>query len=165
MRWYLDFFAFFYKNSLLSLFTFYLFRSTDTSNYIKLIVYILMSLTFNVDFCSGVFLSQTLESCGIVLQDFQPCTSEEQGNFIHKLLEHLHLNQTRSKTSLIIKTTLSLRDFHPIIFRSMKYNCFFHVHIKFRKDSLFSTISSFKSPSESALYQKALFIILSLSLV
>jgi len=110
----------------------------------KLFVSILISLTLSVHFCSSALFPQTLESCGIFLQDFHPITSGEQADFIHGLLEHLHLNQTRL-TSLILKTNLSQRDIHPIIFRSMKYDCFLHVHINFGKDSLLSTIPSIKN--------------------
>jgi len=111
---------------------------------------------FNLHFCSGIFLTQTFESCGIFLLDFQPY-NRQQGDFIHEALEHLHLNQSRP-TSLIIKTKLYQKEIHPEIFRSMKYDCFFYVHINFGKD-LFSTIPSFENPFQRPLYTRALFII------
>jgi len=76
---------------------------------------------------------------------------------VHEIIEHLQLRQ-RASRSLIIKNELAKKDFHPGIFRSMKYECFLHVHINFGKD-LFSTIPRFEDPLQSALYQKALFLV------
>jgi len=131
------------------------FPSSDSS--IKLAVCTTICLIAHLPLCSGVFLSQSFESCGIFLHDFQPYT-REQGDFIHEALEHLHLNQSRP-TSLIIKTELSQKEIHPNIFRSMNYDCFFYVHINFGAN-IFSTIPPFKTDLEGSLYMKALFIIL-----
>jgi len=44
------------------------------------------------------------------------------------------------------------------IFRSMNFDCFFHVHINFG-DYLFSTIPSFENPSQRSLYMRGVFLI------
>jgi len=117
-----------------------------SSSFTKLAVCI-----FNLDLWSSIFLSQSFESCGIFLQDFQPYT-EEQGDFMYKIIEHLGLNQTRAM-ALIIKTEISKKKIHSNIFRSMmSMLTFVHEH-------LFSTIPSFEKPLQSALYQRACFLL------
>jgi len=129
---------------------------SSTSN-IKLAVCIAIYSISSLKFCCSAFLSRKLEICGIFLQDFQPYT-REQGDFIHEALEVFQFNQTKRPTTFIIKNKLSHKKIHLSIFRSMNYDCFFFVHINFGKD-LFSTIPSFKEPLQSALYQKALFLL------
>jgi len=124
--------------------------------YKQLAAYIVICSIMDITACSHVFLSETFEACGIFLSDFQS-TSHEQGDVIHEIIEHLQLSQKTSR-SLMIKNELAKKDIHPGIFRSMKYECFLYVHINFGKD-LFSTIPRFEDPLQSALYQKALFLI------
>jgi len=111
---------------------------------------------FNLCTCCNIFSSETFETCGVFFEDFQPYTSE-QGDFVHELLEHLHLNHKTSPQSVIIKTKLSKKEIHPDIFRSMKYDCYLFVHVNFG-NQLLSTIPSIKNPLKSA-YQKGLFVI------
>jgi len=118
-------------------------------------LFIVFCSLFKLCTCSNIFSAETFETCGVFLQDFELYTTEQR-DFIHEVLEHLHLNQIRSQ-SVIIKTKASKRKIHPSIFRSMKYDCYLYVHINFGK-KLLSTIPSIKNPLKSA-YQKGLFII------
>jgi len=110
----------------------------------------------NIVTCSSIVLPQTFETCGIFVNDSQPI-SNQQADFLQDIIEDLLLNHKNSR-SLMIKNNLSQRDVHPHIFRSMKYDCFLYVHINFGND-LFSMIPPFDTPIQSALYQKALFLI------
>jgi len=124
--------------------------------YKQLATYIVICSILDNTVCSSLFLPQTFETCGIFLSDFQS-TSNEQGDVVQEIIEHLQLTQKTSPSS-IIENELTHRDLHPDIFRSMKYECYLYVHINFRK-KLFSTIPRMKNSSQSALYQKALFLI------
>jgi len=106
---------------------------------------------------TSILVSETFQSCGIFIKDSQPISSK-QGDIIHSIIDHLRLKQ-RISSPLIVKNKQSKRELHPNIFRSMKYDCYLYVHVNFGKD-LFSTIPSFKNPLLSALYQKALFLII-----
>jgi len=127
------------------------------SLYKQLCVIFVITFIWDKSTCSTIFSLETSQFCGVFVADFQPITNE-QADRVHELIEHFQLNQDKWQV-LIIKNQLTQKNFHPIIFRSMKYDCFLHVHINFGKD-LFSTIPSFRSPLESALYQKALFLII-----
>jgi len=105
---------------------------------------------------SSIYVSESFETCGIFLTDFQPIPKGQSG-IVHEIIEYFHLKQEVS-TSFIIKNKLAQREILPDIFRSMKYDCFLHVHINFGKD-LFSTIPPFETPQKCALYQKAMFLI------
>jgi len=128
-------------------------------------VLIAVDLLWNTNTCSSFLLPESFEACGIFLADFQPI-SNKQTDVTHEIIEHLQLNQN-SLRSVIIENDLTKKDIHPDIFRSMKYDCFLHVHINFGnilslvnfKKGIFSSIPPFETPLQSALYQKALFLI------
>jgi len=122
----------------------------------QFIVYIIIYSIWDSNASGYIFFSETFETCGIFLQDFQK-SSYKQGDVIHEILEHLWMQQI-SLTSLIIISDLSKKEIHPDSFRSMKYDCFLYVHINYGKD-LFSTIPSFENSLQRALYQKALFLL------
>jgi len=111
----------------------------------------------NTNLFSSFVLSESFESCGIFLQNFE-AYSNKQGDINHELIDYLHLEQNGLQ-SLIIKNELSKRDIHPTNFRSMKYDCYLYVHINFGKD-LFTTLPSIDSPFRAALYKKALFLMI-----
>jgi len=123
----------------------------------KLVVFIIFCSIFTQSSCTGTFLSQTFETCGIFLQDFQSNTTK-QGDVLREIIEHLQLKQKWPR-SLIIKNERSSREIHPDIFRSMKYDCLINVHINFGND-LFSTIPPLQNQLHSSLYKKATFLIL-----
>jgi len=124
--------------------------------YSRLSIFIALYIIYNTKNGSCVYVSDTFESCGIFLQDSQT-KSVEQGDVVHEILEHLHLKWKRPQ-SLIIQNELSKKEIHPNIFRSMKYECYLYIHINFGKE-LFSTIPVIENPLQSALYQKAIFLI------
>jgi len=107
---------------------------------------------WNSEGCCGNSVLESFETCGIFLQDAEP-NSIKRGDIIHQIIKNLQLKH-RKPQCLLIKNELAKREIHPDIFRSMKYDCFFHVHINFGKE-LFPTIPPFKTPLLSALYQKA----------
>jgi len=117
--------------------------------YKQLGAFIVICSIWDIKACSGVLLSQSFQTCGVFLGDFQP-TSNEQEDVVHEIIEQLQLNQKISR-SLIIKNELVQRDIRPGIFKSMKYDCFLHVHINFGRD-FFSTIPPFDDPVQSSLY-------------
>jgi len=124
----------------------------------QLVLYaVICAISDKIAKCNATFIFESFQSCGIFLQDSQP-SSIEQGDVVHEIIEHLQVQQT-SLLSLTIKNEQSGREIHPVIFRSMKYDCFLYVHVNFGKN-LFSTIPSLKNPILSALYQKGLFVIL-----
>jgi len=128
---------------------FLVFRKCDTR------LFFAFCLLFQLHDCSNIFPLESLEYCGVLIQDFCPYTSK-QGDFIHEVIELLHLNQTRLH-SLIINTKLSTREIYPVWFRSMKYDCYLNVHINFGEQFL-STIPPIKNPLKST-HQKGLFVI------
>jgi len=133
-------------------------RSTSSSRFYKQVgAFIAICSIWDFGTSSSEFLPQTFETCGIFLADFQPI-SNEQGDVIHEIIEQLQFGQKIWRSLIIIKNEEAQRDIHPDTFRSMKYNCFLHVHINFGKD-LVSTIPWFENPFQSALYQKALFLL------
>jgi len=119
-------------------------------------VFIVVYSLLSISACVSQFLLGSLETCGIFLHDFTPYTSE-QGDVIHEIIKHLHLNQRRLQ-SVIVKNAVSQREVHTNIFKSMKYGCFLYAHINFGQD-LFSTIPSFSDSLQRTLYKKALFLI------
>jgi len=123
---------------------------------LSLLLVFVVYVIWNPEMCGSTSVSKSFETCGTLLKDTQP-NSMERGDIIHEIIEHLQLKQ-KNPQSLIIKNILSQRKLHPNIFKSMKYDCFLHVHINFGK-KLFSTIPAFITPLQSALYQKALFLI------
>jgi len=122
----------------------------------QICTFVLINTIWNSKLDTISLIPETLETCGIFLHDFQP-SSCNQKDVLHDIIEHLQLKQQRPQ-SLIIQNELSQEEIQLDIFSSMKYDCYFHVHLKFGKD-LFSTIPSIKTPLESALYQKGLFLI------
>jgi len=117
---------------------------------------ILTCSIWNTRTCSIVLLSDTFETCGIFLVD-SLTNSNKRGDLTEEIIETLQQKQ-KKPLSLIIKNELSQRDVHPDIFRSMKYDCYLHVHINFGND-LFSTIPLFKNMLQVSLYKKATFLI------
>jgi len=106
--------------------------------------------------CFGIFDSETFDTCGIFLQDFQ-LNSKEQADITHEIIEYLQ-QKPKSLQSLVIKNELSQRDIQPKVFRSMKYHCYLYIHINFGKD-LFLTVPSPRKPIKSRLNKRGLFLI------
>jgi len=111
----------------------------------KLGTILLICSTLNIKSCCSIFLSETIETCGTFLQDFQT-NSSKRGDVTEEIIKYLQLRQ-KTPVSLIIKNELSQRELLPALFRSMKYDCYLHVHINFGND-LFST-KTFGSKSVS----------------
>jgi len=124
--------------------------------YKQLAAFILIFSNWNIRACSSIFFSETFESCGIFIADFQPI-SNKQSDVIHEVIKHLQISQKVGRP-LIIKKKLAAREIHPDIFRSIKYDCYLYVHIYFEK-KFFSTIPRLKTPSQSTLYQKTIFLL------
>jgi len=133
-------------------------RSIYSSPFCKTlkIAFILITSILEIGASFSIFSSQAIQTCGVSLTDFQPI-SNKQGDVLHEIIKHLQQDQEIYRT-LIIKNQLAQRAIHPDIFKSMKYDCFLHVHVNFQWD-LLSTIPSFETPLLSALYQKGLFLI------
>jgi len=81
---------------------------------------VLINIFWNSNAGTISLIPETLETCGIFLQDSQP-SSCNQRDVLHEIIEHLQLKQKRPQ-SLIIQNGLSQEEIQPDIFRSMKYD-------------------------------------------